>query len=197
MTEEPSQISPRLYEALQLAFSLHGHDARKSSKIPVLAHLLSVCSLVQLDGGDEDEAIAGLLHDALEDKPQEVTPEDIEKRFGEKVHIIVEVSTDTPKDFKGGPKPPWRERKEAFLKHIRQSKPDLLRVTAADKVDNARAMLADHHILGSALWKKFNAPRVDQIWYYQEAVKAYQEAGFKSHLLNELQELVDRLSKLT
>lgn len=100
--------NPRLYEAMQLTFELFGHDSRKSTSVPVMAHLLSVCGLVQNDGGDEDEAIAALLHDTLEDKPDKITRDEILERFGPRVLEIVEISTDTPVDYRGGPKPPWK-----------------------------------------------------------------------------------------
>jgi len=196
MTEELSKLTPRLDDALQLAYNLHGHDSRKSSNVPVMAHLLAVCSLAQMDGGDEDEAIAGLLHDALEDKPLEISRPEVEKQFGKKVIEIIEISTDTPKDYKGGQKPPWRERKEAYLDHASRANPDLLRVTVADKIDNARAILADYRRIGDLIWERFNAPQVDQIWYYQKAIEAYKKAGFKSPLLDELEGLVMQLSQL-
>ena len=196
MTDKQYSITPRLYEALQLTIDLFGHDARKSSPVPALSHLLSVCAMVQFDGGDEDEAIAALLHDTLEDKPQFITREEIQKRFGARVLEIIEVSTDTPQDYQGGPKPPWRERKQGYLDHVRKTDPALLRVTIADKVDNVRAILADHQRIGGELWQRFNAGQADQAWNYQEAVKAYEQAGFQSPLLKELKRFVTELSAL-
>lgn len=190
MPEKSYDLTPRLYEAVQLTVDLFGKDARKSSVVPALSHLFSVCALVQMDGGDEDEAIAALLHDTLEDKPQFITREQILKRFGARVLEIIEVSTDTPQDYQGGPKPPWRERKQGYLDHARKTDPALLRVTIADKVDNLRAILADHQRIGGELWKRFNAGQADQVWYYQEAVKAYEQAGVQLPLLNELKRLV-------
>jgi (p)ppGpp synthase/HD superfamily hydrolase len=189
-------LSPRLYEALKLAFDLHGHDARKSSQVPVLAHLLSVCALVQYDGGDEDEAIAALLHDTLEDKPEQVTRAEIARRFGDRVVALIEAATDTPSDFVGGAKPPWRQRKEAYLRHVRQSAPANLRVTIADKVDNVRAILADHRREGDQVWSRFNAGKDDQLWYYQSVIQAYDDAGASGPLLDELRRLVSQLGRL-
>jgi (p)ppGpp synthase/HD superfamily hydrolase len=196
LPEKSFYITTRLYEAVQLTVDLFGKDARKSSEVPALSHLFSVCALVQMDGGDEDEAIAALLHDTLEDKPQDITLEEIQKRFGTRVLEIIEVSTDTPKDFMGGPKPPWRGRKQSYLDHVRTTDPALLRVTIADKIDNVRAMLADHQRVGGELWQRFNAVQADIIWYYQEALKAYEQAGFQSPMMNELQRLVAELSAL-
>ena len=196
MPDNISPLSDRMYSALQLAFPLHGRDSRKSSQVPMIAHMFSVCALVLQDGGTEDEGIAALLHDALEDKPEQINRKEIENRFGKKVLEIVEVSTDTPKDYHGGPKPPWRTRKEAYLEHIRQTDPGLLRVTVADKIDNARAILADYHHIGSKVWDKFNAPQADQLWYYNAAMEAYQSVGFSGFLLDELRSLVEQMNKL-
>jgi len=193
MSDKSTQISPRLYEALQFTFKLHGHDARKASTIPYMAHLLSVCAMTQQDGGDEDEAVAALLHDALEDKPEETSRKEITELFGERVVLILEVSIDTPLDYKGGVKPPWRVRKEAYLAHARTVHPSLLRVTIADKIDNARSILADYGRVGNELWERFNAGREDQLWYYESAVAAYDTAGFRGPLLEELRRLVVQL----
>ncbi|MCX6059191.1 MAG: HD domain-containing protein [Chloroflexi bacterium] len=193
MSDKADQITERLYQALQFTFKLHGRDARKASSVPYMAHLLEVCALAQQDGGDEDEAIAALLHDALEDKPDETSREEIGQLFGEKVLKIVELSTDTPAEYRGGVKPLWRERKENYLAHIRTSKPELLRVTLADKVDNARAIYSDHQRLGEDLWKRFNAGREDQIWYYESAVGAFKTAGVHGPLLEELERLVSQI----
>jgi (p)ppGpp synthase/HD superfamily hydrolase len=186
-----------MYEALELAFKLHGHDLRKSSQVPYIAHLLHVCALVLQDGGDEDEAIAALLHDALEDKPEKINQNKIRKRFGERVVSIVLISTDTPADYKGGPKPPWHTRKEAYLRQVRQADPSLLRVTVADKLDNARSMLADYRRIGEELWERFNAGKEDQLWYYHNAVDTYRAVGFSGPLLDELDGLVMLLDGLT
>jgi (p)ppGpp synthase/HD superfamily hydrolase len=186
-------VSPRLKKAIERAIELHGNDTRKESPVPLLAHLFGVCALVQHDGGDEDEAIAALLHDALEDKPQDITVADIEQDFGSKVAAIVKVATDTPPDFRGGLKPPWRQRKELYLDTIRKSDPALLRVTVADKVDNLRAILADYRRFGEPFWLRFSAPRHDQLWYYRTALEAYHTSGFAGPLLKELDRLVRQL----
>lgn len=196
MTAKTSQITPRLYEAMQLTFELFGHDSRKSTSVPVMVHLLSVCGLVQNDGGDEDEAIAALLHDTLEDKPDKITRDEILERFGPRVLEIVEISTDTPVDYRGGPKPPWKGRKQFYLDRVRRTNPELLRVTVADKIDNIRSILANHKWVGDEVWKRFNASQTDIKWYYLEAVRAYEEAGYRGPLLNELRGLVELFQKL-
>ena len=192
-TTLPDLLTHRLFEALELAVKVHGRDARKQSKVPVLAHLLGVCALVQHHGGTEDEAIAALLHDTLEDKPEMVSAKDISTRFGPEVLALVRVATDTPDGYAGGPKPPWRERKEAYLKHVRETDPSLLLVTVADKVDNLRALLADYARIGEPFWDRFNAPKANQLWYYRAAAEAYRTAGFSGPLLVELERLVGAL----
>lgn len=197
MSNEDNKLTPLLYSALELTFKLHGHDTRKENNIPYMAHLLSVCALVQLDGGSEEEAIAAMLHDALEDKPEEISREQIRQQFGEKVLNIIEISGDTPRDYAGGPKPPWKERKEAYIAHIFKTDPSLLRVTVADKVDNARAILADHQQLVDEVWERFNAGKKEQLWYYESCVNAYDATGFKGPLLEELRKLVNQLLELS
>lgn len=191
-----SFLTPRLYVALKLTFKLHGRDARKGCQVPTLAHLLAVCALVQTDGGNEDEAIAALLHDALEDKSEKITREEIRARFGDRVLDIIEVSTDTARDFKGGEKEPWEVRKKRYIDEIKTTDPTLLRVTIADKIDNARAILADHRHIGGEIWNRFNAPQERITWYYREALRAYRVAGVQSPLLEDLQVLVDQLDSI-
>lgn len=193
MSEE-SPLPPRLQQALDLAFTLHGRDARKQSPVPVLAHLLGVCAIVQHDGGSEDEAIAALLHDVLEDKGDRITITEIEERFGRRVATLIATSTDTPPGFAGGEKPPWRRRKEDYLQHARLANPALLRVTIADKIDNLRASLADYYRLGDRFWERFHAGKAEQLWYYRAALEAYVAAGYPDgRLLRELARLVNEL----
>jgi (p)ppGpp synthase/HD superfamily hydrolase len=195
-TKKEATLSPRMYEALEQAFKLHGRDVRKSSQVPYLAHLLHVCALVLQDGGAEDEAVAALLHDALEDKPEKINRNKIRRRFGEKVLELVQICTDTPENYKGGTKPPWRERKDAYLKRVSSEPPNLLRVTIADKIDNARAILVDHRRFGDELWNRFNAGKKEVQWYYDASVKAYRKAGVTGPLLKELKQLVGEINRL-
>lgn len=189
-------LSERLERAVSLAFAWHGRDARKRSPVPVVAHLTAVCALVQHDGGDEDEAVAALLHDALEDKPELDPASVIEAEFGPRVLHLVQVATDTPMGYKGGPKPPWDERKKDYLARILTEDPADLRVTVADKVDNVRAILADATRLGPPFWTRFNAGPADQSWYYRSAYQNYRKAGFSGPLLEELGRLVSQLKLL-
>lgn len=191
-----SMTAARLQDAFTLAARVHAGDLRKGTRIPYLAHLLGVCALVLSHGGDEDEGIAALLHDVLEDHPEAVTRGQIAVRFGGRVLAIVEQCTDTPPDWAGGKKPPWRARKEAYVARVRTSGPELLRVSLADKVDNARAILADYRDLGPALWERFSAGEDEQLWYYESLVDAYAAAGVTGALLGELARVVAELRRL-
>ena len=190
-------LSERFRLALEHAMTLHAADVRKHTRIPYIAHLLSVCGLGLTDGGSEDEAIAALLHDALEDHPDRITASVLEAMFGSRVRVIVEACTDTPADYRGGPKPRWRERKQDYINHISRSAAVDLRVSLADKLDNSRAILADYREIGETLWDRFNAPKADQIWYYRSLVTAFHEAAVQSPMLGELDRTVSNLEEAT
>lgn len=162
-------LGPRFEEAFGFAARLHAGQLRKGTGIPYVAHLLAVAGLVLEDGGDEDEAIAALLHDAAEDQGGAAVLGEIRERFGDRVAAIVRDCSDTLEQ----PKPPWRPRKEAYLRRLGSAPPDVLRVALADKLHNARSVLADLRTLGPALWGRFNAPRDDQLWYFRALVDLF------------------------
>ena len=193
-TESPL-LTDRFQQALQFAARIHSRDRRKGTTIPYIAHLLGVCAPILTDGGSEDEAIAGLLHDTLEDHPEDVPPEELERRFGPRVRSLVEGCTDTPPGFTGGPKPPWRERKEAYLAHLHQASAEALRVSLADKLDNVRAILADYREIGEEVWSRFNASRGEQLWYYRALVDAFGRARPPGRLLEPFAECVAELER--
>ena len=165
-----TMLSSRFEEALIFAAQLHSKQTRKGTTIPYVAHLLAVSSLVITHGGDEDEAIAGLLHDAVEDQGGKATLDIIRTRFGNRVADIVDGCTDTDVT----PKPPWRVRKEHYLMHLQSASPSVKLVAAADKLDNARAIIADYRTHGVAIWTRFNAGPEDQRWFYRACVTALQ-----------------------
>jgi (p)ppGpp synthase/HD superfamily hydrolase len=158
--------------------------------------LLSVCALVLNDGGTEDEAIAALLHDAIEDHPKEVTREAIAERFGLEVPAIVEACTDTPPDYTGGPKPPWRQRKSQHLEHVRRLGPKERRVAMADKLDNARAILRDLRQHGDGLSSRFNAGKEDQLWHLRALVDGFRQADASGYLIEDLDRVVSDIESL-
>jgi (p)ppGpp synthase/HD superfamily hydrolase len=185
------QLSQRFEDALVYAARLHSGQNRKRSQVPYVAHLLGVTSLVLEDGGDEDEAIAALLHDAVEDQGGLKTLEDIRQRYGERVATIVRACTDSFSE----PKPPWRERKESYLETLRQSDASVQRVSLADKVYNARTTLRDLRLEGSSAWNKFKQGKQGTLWYYRAIIAAL-DARSTSYLLAELKELVAELDLL-
>ncbi len=195
MDTRKSVATHRFLDALTYAVQLHGADMRKGTTIPCVAPLLSVCSLVLADGGSEQEAVAALLHDALEDHPEETSREVLSQRFGNDALAIVEACTDTPADYRGGPKPPWRDRKTAYLEHVRLASRSAIRVALADKLDNARSMLADYRQIGDKLWSRFNAGKEDQLWFYGSLVKALRAAGAEGFLIEELEDAVVQLGR--
>jgi len=195
MNKANSVATKRFLDALNYAVVLHGNDVRKSSTVPYVAHLFGVCSLVLLDGGTENEAVAALLHDVLEDHPRETSREIIANRFGEKVLTIVEACTDTPTDYKGGPKPPWRKRKTAYLEGIAKAGPEELRVALADKLDNVRSVLSDYRQKGESIWSRFNAGKVDQLWFFHSLVQAFRSTGAVGFLVEEFERTVAELDR--
>ncbi len=170
MDADPGEPLSLFERALVYASRVHAEQKRKGSKTPYVGHLLEVCGLVLAAGGDEEQAIAALLHDAPEDQGGRDRLADVRARFGERVASIVEGCTDTFEQ----PKPPWRARKEAYLEHLREADADVLLVSLADKVANARALVADYRTEGEALWSRFN-PDADQRWYYRALADVFLE----------------------
>ncbi len=184
-------LAARFEEALQYAVRLHARQLRKGTRVPYAAHLLAVAALVLEDGGSEDEAIAALLHDAVEDQGGDATRQELRRRFGDNVARIVDGCTDAEVI----PKPPWLERKKRYLAHLPEAPPDVLRVSAADKLHNARALLADLRRQGHDVWAKFNGGREGTLWYYRRLIEAYRLAG-PSLLAEELARVVAELERL-
>ncbi len=178
--------------AFAYAARIHATQRRKGTRVPYVSHLIAVAGLVLENGGGEDEAIAGLLHDAAEDCGGRKTLVQIERKFGRKVARIVDGCTDTYED----PKPPWKPRKEAYLRHLPVAPRSVRLVAAADKLHNARCVLADYRTIGEELWKRFNAPRQDILWYHRAVTEALKKAGSNS-LVEELDRVVEELELLT
>jgi (p)ppGpp synthase/HD superfamily hydrolase len=185
-----AHLGPRFVEAFAFAARLHQEQRRKGADIPYLSHLMSVAALVLEDGGDEDEAIAGLLHDAVEDQGGRPTLEEIRARFGDRVARIVEGCTDS----EVVPKPPWRERKERYLEHLRHAEADVRRVSSADKLHNARSILTDYRRRGDEVFDRFTAGKDETLWYYRSLVAAFGETG-GGRLADELARVVAELGR--
>ena len=169
----PLILSKKFDEALVYAVDLHRQQPRKGTGVPYVSHLLSVAALVLEHGGTEEQAIAALLHDAVEDQGGLPTAKAIRGRFGDVVADIVDGCTDTDVT----PKPPWRARKEAYVARVRREPAHVRLVSAADKLHNARTMVTDLRIHGPILWKRFNAGRDETLWYLGALVEAFREAG--------------------
>ena len=184
--------SDRFVRAMGTAARLHAGQYRKGTQIPYLSHLLGTCAIALEHGADEDQAIAALLHDVLED----VTPTDAARAevaaFGVEVLRIVEACTDSD----AHPKPPWRDRKLAYLERLRTEDRAALLVSASDKLHNARSILSDLHRHGRGMLARFN-PESDQLWYYRALVTAFRSnPRHEPALLEELDRTVAELERL-
>jgi (p)ppGpp synthase/HD superfamily hydrolase len=186
MAEARLILTKRFDEALAYAVHLHRDQLRKGKPTPYAGHLLGVCALVIEDeGASEDEAIAALLHDAIEDQGNKTSLEEIQARFGERVAEIVAGCTDSWTE----PKPPWHERKRTYVAAIRHKPPHVRRVSAADKLYNARAILDDYRRVGEALWSRFTGGRDGTLWYYRALANELRAAG-GGPIVDELERVV-------
>lgn len=168
ITSKP-KLGRRFEQALVFAFRKHASQLKKGTKVPYIAHLLGVAGLVLEAGGDEDLAIAALLHDVVEDCGGAPILKEVRRRFGRRVAHVVAGCTDSDTY----PKPPWRTRKEGYLKHLRTADADVRLVSAADKVHNARAILTDYREIGEPIWERFQGKRQGTLWYYRELAQEF------------------------
>ena len=181
-------MSKRIEEAVAEAVRYHSGQARKGSGAPYVFHPLAVAGLVADAGGDEDTVIAAVLHDAVEDAGGPPVRAEIAARFGENVARIVEACSDTD----ATPKPPWRPRKEAFIRRLQDAPADVRLVVTADKLHNARALRRDFRDAGEDVWKRFRGGREGSLWYYGAVAEAL-GAGWDHPLLEELLDEVTEL----
>jgi len=186
-----NKLGRRFDEALLFASKKHGGQTRKGTDVPYIAHLMGVASLVLDAGGDEGMAMAALLHDVVEDCGGASMLDEIRRRFGSRVAHIVDGCTDAYTS----PKPPWRERKEQYLKRLATEDSDTRLVSAADKLHNARAILTDYRESGESTWERFTGKREGTLWYYRQLVKEFSR-GKGNRLSNEMERVVSELEKL-
>jgi (p)ppGpp synthase/HD superfamily hydrolase len=184
------KLFSRFRDALVYAAELHAAQMRKASNIPYIAHLLGVTAIALEHGADEDEAIAALLHDAVEDQGGQPTAEEIRRRFGDRVVEIVLGCTDADTI----PKPPWRERKETYIAHIEHASPSVWLVAAADKLNNARSVLSDYRRLGETIWPRFNGGKEGTLWYYRTLADKLRDKA-PAALAEELERVVSDLER--
>lgn len=162
-TQGTIKLGPRFLRAFEFAADKHRSQTRKASTIPYIAHLMGVASLVLEAGGDEDLAIAALLHDAVEDCGGEKMLKEVRRRFGKRVAHIVDGCTDAYEI----PKPPWKERKVNYINRLKKEDAGTRLVSAADKLNNVRSILSDYRALGESVWSRFNGGREGTLWYYR------------------------------
>ena len=187
---EPAALGPRLQRAFRYAAEKHAGQTRKQTAVPYLSHLMAVASLVLEAGGDEDLAIAALLHDVVEDCGGTPILRDVEKKFGPRVAKVVEGCTDTVLD----PKPPWRQRKEDYLRELKDADSDTRLVSAADKLHNVRSILTDYRHQGETIWSRFNGKKEGTLWYYRALRAEFQRTP--NRLTDELEIAVAELEQL-
>lgn len=156
-------LGSRFVRAFLFAAEKHKGQPRKTTSIPYIAHLIGVASLVLEAGGDEDLAIAALLHDVVEDCGGAPMLKEVRRRFGPRVAKVVDGCTDADTY----PKPPWRERKEKYIEHLKDAEADTRLVSAADKLNNVRSILSDYRQIGEFVWERFNGGRDGTLWYYR------------------------------
>ncbi|MBA4252087.1 MAG: phosphohydrolase [Chlorobiaceae bacterium] len=194
-----AQFTDRFTEAFKYAAQEHRCQLRKDTNIPYISHLMSVSALVWENGGDEDQAIAGLLHDVIEDAdPPSAVPrirKDILEKFGPRVLALVEGCTDGEQDA-NGQKAPWRERKATYLANLRHEPKELLLVSCCDKLHNARAILTDLITHGESFFNRFTGKKDGTLWYYRELCNIYQEKLPDVVAVRELASVVDAIEKL-
>ena len=194
MFKAPPTLGGRFLAAVDLAAEIHS-GRRLGTEIPYMAHLLVVTGLVLEDGGDEDEAIAAMLHDSVEDGGGRPVLERLRREFGERVAEIVAECSDTLDPQ--GDRRSWRERKAAYVAHLPDVYDDgVLRVALADKVHNARSIVRDYRAEGQALWDRFtNKSAEDQLWYYDELLSFFSERR-PGPLVEDLQRAVDEFAEM-
>ena len=188
MTEEKkphAYLTDRFFKAMEYASEAHREQVRKSTNIAYISHPFGVAALIIEAGGDEDQAIAGLLHDVAENCGGESRLVEIAQLFGDRVAHIVRGCSDSLVETEGE-KAPWRQRKEAHIEHLRFSDADVLLVTAADKSHNARAIATDIQSIGNLVWKRFNADQEQILWYYNSVYAVLSDGGVTPALLNPL-----------
>lgn len=183
-------LSKRYAAAVDYAVAAHAGQVRKGTSVPYVSHPLAVSALVIEYGGDEDQAIAALLHDVLEDCGEHHAPE-IEALFGPRVHEIVWACTDgiAPP---GGSKPGWQTRKNAYLAHLAEVREEALLVTLCDKLHNANAIRQDQLVIGQTIFARFSAGLEGTRWYYTSLCRVFADRlGVKHPALARLKALVD------
>ncbi len=189
-------VGKRFRDALVWAAELHEDQKRKGGDVPYVSHLIGVAAIVLEHGGDEDQAIGALLHDALEDQAHKMSPNEIRARFGDRVEAIVEACTDgNPEEQRDRDPARWRVRKQIYIDQVATKPADALLVSMADKLYNARAILEDFRELGDKLWPRFTAGKEGTLWYYRSLLTAFRPRA-ENRLWHELDRTVAEIERL-
>jgi (p)ppGpp synthase/HD superfamily hydrolase len=186
-------LTNRFVDALGYAAKLHQFQRRKGKGHPYVGHLLGVAAIVIQHGGGEDQVIAALLHDAVEDQGGLPRLDEIREKFGSEVARIVDGCTDSYEAR--GEKRDWAERKRAYIARVAEEPPDVRLVSAADKLANAREILADYRVEGDEVFKRFQGRKDGTLGYYRQLVDVFKKAG-SSALVDELERVVSELENL-
>ena len=185
------KLSQKFEEALIYATRTHGEQTRKKTGIPYIAHILGVIAIALEYGANETEAIGALLHDTVEDCGGAERLRDVREKFGDEVAGIVDGCTDTYEK----PKPPWLERKRAYIEHLKESDSSIRLVSASDKLHNTRAILAELRRHGPKVFERFSGKKDGTLWYYRTLVTALREHGDHADLIEELDRVVTEIEK--
>jgi (p)ppGpp synthase/HD superfamily hydrolase len=187
------KLTPRLGQALTLAIEAHEGQMRKGTNIPYISHPIAVASIALEHGADEDQAIAALLHDAIEDGGANYENR-IRVQFGDRVVGIVNGCTDGVPDD-SGQKAPWEERKLKYIKHLSEAGEDVLLVSGSDKLHNARSIVEDLISSGQSVFDRFTASKAQTLWYYESLSKIFEEKG--TPIARALKDAVNRMKTLS
>jgi (p)ppGpp synthase/HD superfamily hydrolase len=187
---KPPNLGPRLHRAFRYAAEKHAGQTRKKTAVPYLSHLMAVASLVLEAGGDEDMAMAALLHDVVEDCGGIPRLREVRKQFGPRVAKIVEGCTDSFAE----PKAEWMERKKNYLREVKHADAETRLVSAADKLHNVRTILADYRQDGESVWKRFSGKREGTLWYYRALCDEYRQRN-PNRITRELEIAVGELER--
>ena len=186
---KPPALGTRLQRAFRYAAEKHAGQTRKQTAVPYLSHLMAVASLVLEAGGDEEMAIAALLHDVVEDCGGMPTLREVRKLFGRRVANIVDGCTDSYTE----PKPEWLQRKKDYLREVQRADAETRLVSAADKLHNVRTILTDYRHDGEAIWSRFSGKKDGTLWYYRALSDEYQRS--QNRLTSELELAVAELER--
>lgn len=190
-------LGNRFRDALQWAAQLHEDQNRKGGDVPYVAHLLGVAAIVLEHGGDEDIAIAALLHDALEDQAHKIDEGEIQRRFGASVErFVIECSDGTPEEQLDRSHDRWFARKKKYIADIATKSDGALMVSMADKLYNVRSMVEDYRAQGDTIWNRFTTGRDGNLWYYAAMVDAYEKRVGRTRLWGELARTVAEMRDL-